>query len=76
MTEQFRIKDKSGVNRNGPCCCFKLFERQGNAFFFAGTYFRPGKRIATDQECIDYALREREETESFAAYNEHEQFPS
>jgi hypothetical protein len=63
MNEQYRIEDKSKATWNGVAgTLFKLFERQGDAFMFAGSFFRPGSK-ATDAECISHALWEREESE-------------
>ena len=61
MTEQYRITDKAPATVNGvKGTIFKFFERNGDAFVFAGAFFRPGSS-ATDADCINHALWERED---------------
>lgn len=55
-SESYRIQDKTRVNLRGkPATSFKLFERNGRAFVFAGNFFRPGGYDATDAQCIAFA---------------------
>ncbi|WP_296700337.1 hypothetical protein [Thiocapsa sp. UBA6158] len=54
--ENYRIEDKTRVNLRGkPATSFKMFERNGRAFVFAGNFFRPGGHDATDEQCIAFA---------------------
>lgn len=73
MTEQYRIQDKEPVSINSrPATSFKLFERNGDAFVYAGTFFRPGTRNATDAQCIAFAEEERGND---LDYDEHDPDP-
>jgi hypothetical protein len=62
--EDYRVQDKSAVNLNGRAATsFKLFERQGRAFAFVGSFFRPGVTHASDAQCIGHALYQRDHEE-------------
>ena len=72
MTEQYRIEDKTTATVNGvKGTIFKFFQRRGDAFVFAGAFFRPGSS-ATDTDCVNHALWEREDD---LDYNEHDPDP-
>lgn len=63
-TEDYRVENKEPVNLRGkPATSFKLFERQGRAFFYVGNYFRPGRTDASDAQCIAHALYQRDHEE-------------
>jgi hypothetical protein len=65
MNEQYRIQDKTRVNLSGkPATSFKMFERKGDAFVFAGSFFRPGKYDATDAQCRAWAIDSAASTEN------------
>lgn len=57
------LEDYRVENRERPATSFKLFERQGRAFVYTGTFFRPGRTDASDAQCVAHALYQREHEE-------------
>ena len=51
MNKQYRVENKSNVHANGKKTSFSLFERDGDAFFYAGNFTARGWD-QSDAQCI------------------------
>lgn len=61
--EHYRIQDKQNATRGGRVTVFKIFERDGDAFIYQGTFTARGHN-ATDARCIDAYIESAERDEA------------